>query len=43
MDVVMIRYGELFLKSEPVKRHFIQNLTRKDDVLDSMSSRSLAN
>ena len=28
MDVVMIRYGELFLKSEPVKRHFIQNLTR---------------
>lgn len=28
MDVVMVRYGELFLKSEPVKRHFIQNLTR---------------
>jgi thiamine biosynthesis protein ThiI len=28
MDVVMIRYGELFLKSEPVKRHFIQSLTR---------------
>ena len=28
MDVVMIRYGELFLKSEPVKRHFIQTLTR---------------
>jgi thiamine biosynthesis protein ThiI len=28
MDVVMVRYGELFLKSEPVKRHFIQNLIR---------------
>jgi thiamine biosynthesis protein ThiI len=28
MNVVMIRYGELFLKSEPVKRHFIQSLTR---------------
>jgi thiamine biosynthesis protein ThiI len=28
VDVVMIRYGELFLKSEPVKRYFIQNLTR---------------
>jgi len=28
MDVVMIRYGELFLKSEPVKRHFILSLTR---------------
>jgi thiamine biosynthesis protein ThiI len=28
MDVVMIRYGELFLKSEPVKRQFIQNLLR---------------
>jgi thiamine biosynthesis protein ThiI len=28
MDVVMVRYGELFLKSEPVKRQFIQNLLR---------------
>ncbi len=28
MDVVMVRYGELFLKSEPVKRHFIQSLLR---------------
>jgi thiamine biosynthesis protein ThiI len=26
--IVMIRYGELFLKSEPVKRHFIGLLTR---------------
>lgn len=24
----MVRYGELFLKSEPVKRHFIRTLTR---------------
>lgn len=28
MDVVIVRYGELFLKSEPVKRHFIQTLLR---------------
>ena len=28
MNVVMVRYGELFLKSEPVKRHFIGLLTR---------------
>jgi len=28
MDVVMVRYGELFLKSEPVKRQFIQHLQR---------------
>ncbi len=28
MDVVMVRYGELFLKSEPVKRQFIQLLQR---------------
>jgi thiamine biosynthesis protein ThiI len=28
MKVVIIRYGELFLKSEPVKRHFIGLLTR---------------
>jgi thiamine biosynthesis protein ThiI len=28
MKVVMVRYGELFLKSEPVKRHFIGLLTR---------------
>ncbi|MDD1708728.1 MAG: tRNA 4-thiouridine(8) synthase ThiI [Methanoregulaceae archaeon] len=28
MNVVMIRFGELFLKSEPVKRHFIMSLTR---------------
>lgn len=26
-QVVMVRYGELFLKSEPVKRHFIRILT----------------
>ena len=26
--VVMVRYGELFLKSEPVKRHFIGLLIR---------------
>jgi len=25
--IVMVRYGELFLKSEPVKRHFIRILT----------------
>jgi thiamine biosynthesis protein ThiI len=28
MDVVMVRYGELFLKSGPVMRHFIQTLLR---------------
>lgn len=28
MNVVIVRYGELFLKSEPVKRHFIGLLTR---------------
>ena len=28
MGIVMVRYGELFLKSEPVKRHFIQNLVK---------------
>lgn len=28
MQVVLIRYGELFLKSEPVKRHFIKILLR---------------
>ncbi len=28
MDVVMVRYGELFLKSEPVKRQFIHHLQR---------------
>jgi len=28
MEVVMVRYGELFLKSEPVMRHFIQILLR---------------
>lgn len=27
-DVVIVRYGELFLKSEPVKRHFLGLLTR---------------
>lgn len=28
MEIVLIRYGELFLKSEPVKRHFIGHLLR---------------
>ncbi|HEU17237.1 MAG TPA: tRNA 4-thiouridine(8) synthase ThiI, partial [Methanolinea sp.] len=28
MELVLIRYGELFLKSEPVKRHFIGLLLR---------------
>ncbi len=28
METVMIRYGELFLKSEPVMRYFIRNLLR---------------
>ncbi|KUG20195.1 MAG: tRNA 4-thiouridine(8) synthase ThiI [Methanomicrobiaceae archaeon] len=28
MDAVMVRYGELFLKSEPVKRRFISCLTK---------------
>jgi tRNA uracil 4-sulfurtransferase len=28
MQVVMVRYGELFLKSEPVKRRFINQLIR---------------
>jgi tRNA uracil 4-sulfurtransferase len=27
MDAVMVRYGEVFLKSEPVKRRFISRLT----------------
>jgi thiamine biosynthesis protein ThiI len=37
MKIVMIRYGELFLKSEPVKRHFIGLLTRNiSRALDSV-------
>jgi thiamine biosynthesis protein ThiI len=28
MELVMVRYGELFLKSEPVKRQFIQSLVK---------------
>jgi thiamine biosynthesis protein ThiI len=40
MDVVMIRYGELFLKSEPVKRHFIQNLLR--NIGKALASEGLA-
>jgi thiamine biosynthesis protein ThiI len=40
MDVVMVRYGELFLKSEPVKRQFIQNLLR--NIGKALESESLA-
>ena len=40
MDVVMIRYGELFLKSEPVKRHFIRSLTR--NIAKALQSEGLA-
>ncbi len=28
MEAVMVRYGEIFLKSEPVKRRFISIMTQ---------------
>jgi len=38
MEAVMIRYGELFLKSEPVKRRFIAGLMRNiNHALDAYS------
>jgi thiamine biosynthesis protein ThiI len=40
MDVVMVRYGELFLKSEPVKRQFIQHL--QQNIGKALESEDLA-
>ncbi|NYT21842.1 MAG: tRNA 4-thiouridine(8) synthase ThiI [Methanomicrobiales archaeon] len=40
MDVVMVRYGELFLKSEPVKRQFIHHLQR--NIAKALESEDLA-
>ncbi|HPD09997.1 MAG TPA: tRNA sulfurtransferase [Methanoregulaceae archaeon] len=40
MDVVMVRYGELFLKSEPVKRQFIRHLQR--NIARALESEGLA-